>query len=140
MTLNFIQVTINTQSDVIVDSSGSIQVIIDERCVQAGPLTIPPSRTSWSSATMRTMLLGLAPLGSAAHLTQQVSSADSSVTAAAWLLCGETVAPCPLLRPAMSGLHSTGARWNTHSHTHTHAAEHGAAQLRLGFVSCSVCE
>lgn len=65
-------------------------------------LTIPPSWTSWSSATMRMMLLGLA-LGSA-HLTQQVSSAARSVTsvrAAGGPLCRVPVAPDSLIRPAI---------------------------------------
>lgn len=45
------------------------------------PLTSPPSTTSWSSVTMRTMLLAFAL--DSAHLTRQMSSADiSTVTAA----------------------------------------------------------
>lgn len=63
-------------------------------------LTIPPSWTSWSSARMRMMLLGLG-LGSA-HLTQQVSSSVSSVRAAGCPpLSRAPVAPARLLRPAI---------------------------------------
>lgn len=68
-------------------------------------LTIPPNWTSWSSTSTRIMLLGLSL---SAHLTPQVSSADSSVTRdkaeCPPPLCGLLVAPALILRSAIETL------------------------------------
>lgn len=89
---------------------------------QVHGLTIPPSCRSWSSATISTMLLGLAP---SAHLTQQVSCAASSARSAAaagsCALRRLPLAPAPILGPAIAG--SGAPRADTFL-------------VKRGFVSC----
>lgn len=92
-------------------------------CSGEDQLTIPPSWTSWSSATMRMMLLGLT-LGSA-HLTQQVRSTETSARSAAAAecpLCRLPVAPDPLTRPAIRPLQQRACSF-TVSDTHRCSAE-----------------
>lgn len=81
------------------------------------PLTSPPSRTSWSSVTIRTMLLAFALVS--AHLTRQVSSAASSTAAAAEAPLRRLVeAPVLVFWTAIG---STSAPPDTHKHTHAHS-------------------
>lgn len=86
------------------------------------PLTSPPSRTSWSSVTIRTMLLGLL-LGSA-HLTRQVSSAGSSrsVTAAEAPLRRLLATPVPIVSAAIGPPQHHRAHTNTRGDKRTHTA------------------
>lgn len=109
-------------------------------CLKEDQLTIPPSWTSWSSATIRMMLLGLT-LGSA-HLTQQVRSAESSarsVRAAECPLCRLPVAPDPLTRPSIRASTTQGLLQHSFTHTHRCSAEAHFRFLRKWIVWVSVC-
>lgn len=62
------------------DVLSEISVVIKFVVIQQEELlTMPPSKASWSSATIKTMLLSL--LRGSAHLTRQVSNVKSSATA-----------------------------------------------------------
>lgn len=98
-----------------------------------GRLTVPPSRTSWSSVTIRMMLLGLA--AASAHLTQQVSSAKR-VTAARCPPRRLPVDPGALIGPAIRASARLWEHTHTHMHTHTHAQRCSAES----FDSCPVEE
>lgn len=74
------------------------------------PLTSPPSRTSWSSVTIRTMLLAFALVSS--HLPRQVSSADSSTV---------TAAEAPLRRLVDAPVLILWTAIGSPRHKHTHA-------------------
>lgn len=92
-------------------------------------LTIPPSRASWSSATIRTMLLSL-PRASA-HLMQQVSNVKSSATPARFSPFRlRPHHPGEIVGPSIGACEEQGL---TRSHAHRHKLARGPTKTQFQF-------